>query len=124
MNSSAKPGPYHILVNGDVVVDHHIYRGDCEHPEQGGCTTRIIRQHGGAGQTADLLDTMTKDEPLIVVHNATPKLSDQFQLDPEKHHAYATWTGFLPSKDPKEKKSDTVWRVNETFGFGTVESAK
>lgn len=116
--NATKRNPYRILVAGDVVVDHHIYRGDCKHPNKQGCGTRIIRQQGGAALTATLLTELCKKEPLLKVFDATLPFNDELPVDPSMHHAYATWTTFPPSKNPDEKNDPKVWRVNETFGFG------
>lgn len=122
MSPAKDPKTFHILVHGDVVIDHHIYRGDCEHPRKDGCGTRIVRDQGGAGQTARLLREMCRAEPRLAIHDATPPLSDQLPLSPGVHHAYATWTTYAPSKDPARKGEPKVWRVSETFGFGSVEA--
>ena len=111
---------YHLLVAGDVVIDHHIYRGKSAHPVACGEGTRIIPQVGGAGQTARLLDKLCETQTLIDVHDGTPGRPLELARTPDAYHAFATWAPFSPTKKDKKKKPK-IWRVNETFGFGTVE---
>ncbi len=121
MENETNRKAYNILVVGDVVVDHHIYRDHCKHPTAKGKGTRIIPKRGGAGQTAKLLNRLCEDVPLLDIHDKAPKLAKKTRVAPGAQTSYATWTPF-PQKKTDDEDTPKVWRVNETFGFGVVET--
>jgi len=117
MNRDSDRRKYSILIDGDVVVDHHIYLGCCHHPADGGDGTRILRQDGGAGLTADLLAALCDGEAGLEVCDTRPPDSGEPGMSTNVHQSYATWAP-VPAK-PGTKKPK-VWRVKENIGFGAM----
>jgi hypothetical protein len=118
---------HHVVVVGDVIVDHHIYEGEREKPTTLKCRgLREIRETGGAATLYRLLDAVRRhggktdwEATLGVVE---PKTDDS----PATHHAFATWRPFaLEPKDESGEASDAkkhaakkVWRAHLKLGYG------
>ncbi|NTV03949.1 hypothetical protein HGA89_03395, partial [bacterium] len=110
MSNRGGSRPCHLVVDGDVVVDHNIYVGGRDHPSAPGIGTRIERRSRGAGLTAELLALLCPDESRCVVRDATGAAA---------HHAFATWA-LAPG--PRSGNPE-VWRVAQSLGFGEAETA-
>lgn len=110
MSNRGGSRPCHLVVDGDVVVDHNIYVGGRDHPSAPGIGTRIERRARGAGLTAELLALLCPDESRCVVRDATGAAA---------HHAFATWA-LAPG--PRSGNPE-VWRVAQSLGFGEAETA-
>ncbi|MFZ1036715.1 MAG: RyR domain-containing protein [Smithella sp.] len=109
-----------IAVTGDVIVDHHIYKGRRDAPsvkEVPG--TMVIKSNGGAmllhkilAICADRAKTENKAEYSVHLGLDTDKIS-QLSAD---HHSYAVWNPCL--KD--DKSTNYVWRMTEPMGYGGI----
>ncbi len=106
-----------ILVNGDVVVDHHIYEGErttaSAYSQRG---VKVKRQYGGAAGLSALLQTLLKAAGKDCTVKFALTLPD-LNSEPCGHHALATWKPF--PKDPTNSKSrEKVWRASLLMGYG------
>ncbi len=83
MSETATGKIYTILIDGDVVVDHHIYLGSCDRPTEPGEGTQIISEQGGAGLTASLLAYLcAEEETNLRAYAAKPPLSEDSASSP------------------------------------------
>lgn len=124
MSASDTP-PFSLIVTGDVVIDHHLYKGERETP-----TTdhkpgvREWREPGGAAVLANLLKAVfarAQDASWDIRLGITTPAPDE---NPCAHHAYAFWSPHLKSRDEQDKKPDRqekVWRTELAMGYGHTE---
>jgi hypothetical protein len=115
-----------VLVTGDVVIDHNIYRGNRDRPaslETLGTHRQTSR--GGAKLVFDLLDHVgrlaaktsgvgSNKPPLFSVTLGLEKKS--FGKLPTDRQGYGIWRAFPKSKGAKEK----VWRMSDSLGYGSL----
>ncbi len=97
-----------VLVTGDVVVDHHVYVGECRRPSDadgGKSGTAEAVEFGGAALIERLLDSRADKEP--APWRAVLGLVKQRDLYP---HCYAIWE---PSA-----AGGNVWRATQELGYG------
>lgn len=102
-----------VLIAGDCIIDHHIYKGGIEYPRKKATAGSEIKEEGGG---ACLLHR-------LVQHQCAENKDYQIQFQEVSgfdNHAYAVWKpcrGNHKSED-KCKKSKMVWRVKEMLGYG------
>jgi hypothetical protein len=119
MNASDKR-QLHLVVSGDVIVDHHLYQGERATPTiEHRRGVRDWRELGGAGALCRLMAQLFKvagDESWQVHLGVTGLTLDETPCD---HHAFATWAPF-----PKAHGDDEclIWRVQSLMGYGHPES--
>ena len=114
---------HHLVVVGDIIVDHHIYEGDREKPTTLNRRGVLeVRETGGSATFCKLLNAVQrhsgKSDWEAILGIAEPKMEDI----PATHHAYATWRPFALEPDDKsgaapEKKKE-VWRAHLKLGYG------
>jgi len=124
MSASGSP-PFSVLVTGDVVIDHHLYKGERETPTTDRKPGVLdLPELGGASVLARLLEAVfvkAKDTSCNVRLGITAPPLDE---NPCGHHAYAYWSPYLKSKDERDKKEkdqQKVWRVQLAMGYGHPE---
>ncbi len=107
-----------ILITGDTVIDHHIFKGNIAFSGvASGIGTQIIETKGGASLLHELV---------CRVCEAREHIDVQFHGESDsKNNAFAIW-GPSPSyrKDDPDHKSDSDrkekrWRVTEMLGYGS-----
>ena len=112
-----------ILVTGDVVLDHFLYKGHRLMPdsrEQGGY---LLTRKGGSVLLYEILQRMIdakeddkqEDAPaerINVISELNPDYNDT--CFPSKLTSYSVWA---PHSD-KKKGSEPVWALKEFFGYG------
>jgi hypothetical protein len=89
-----------VLVAGDSLIDHHIYKGNLLFPsntDESGTT--IKSSYGGCFLLGDIINQIFKSDDAIQILNQLPKPSDQ--------HAYAVWGA-----------NNNTWRVSNKLGYG------
>jgi hypothetical protein len=104
-----------ILITGDTIIDHHIYKGNIAYSGiDSGIGTQIIEASGGAALLSELVCHVCNSEEHVQI---------QFQGEYE-NNAYAKWSP-CPSyrKNDPDHKSDSDrkekrWRVTELLGYG------
>jgi hypothetical protein len=141
MSASTSP-KFSLVVTGDVVIDHHLYRGERDTPttdQKPGL--RDFPEQGGAAVLFRLLEQVFHKDAQWSVHlgiDAPP--TDE---KPCGHHAYAFWSPQPKGKGEKDqegekdkqkkekqenekeknKGSDKVWRVQLPMGYGHQDAA-
>ncbi len=114
-----------VLVTGDVVIDHHIYRGDPGAPGyRVAPTTTMRRVAGGAALVFQLLEELglqiagprpTAGQKQQRAFNAVFGLERTKLLEsPEALCAYGVWEPFSDIQGKKAK----VWRLADALGYG------
>ena len=89
-----------ILIAGDSLIDHHIYKGNrLKSNDFENLGTTIISSFGGFFLLLDILTQTFKSENNIEILSQLSKPDDQ--------HAYAVWGNF-----------DNTWRVKDKMGYG------
>ncbi|MBN2000491.1 AAA family ATPase [candidate division KSB1 bacterium] len=110
-----------VLVTGDVIIDHHLYRGhrhQSDSEKQKGTFER--RTKGGAVLMFNLLANAFKS------YNKSATKADQVEIDlgwenpflanlPPHLHRYGVW-----EPAPDEEKKHFVWRLTKTLGYGEL----
>jgi len=106
-----------VVVAGDAIIDHHIYRGDREIPASVGRRGTLTRQTpGGAALLFDLLAKVSRRaassrndfSPVLGLKREKLKnLSSDLQ-------GYGIWQPFPTDRSCKEE----VWRLAEALGYG------
>ncbi|MCC6796991.1 MAG: AAA family ATPase [Candidatus Hydrogenedentes bacterium] len=104
-----------ILVTGDFVIDHHIYEGLRFHFRDNVRGVHGVKQWGGAGLVAGILEKLPIIGAEVVCESAMPSDSDHEKYD--AHRAYALWRRF-PRSGSTEKQ---YWRCKDVMGFGRLE---
>ncbi len=133
---------FSIIVTGDVVIDHHLYKGERDTPtteQKSGL--RDFAEQGGAAVLTRLLGQIFDKDIEWNVHLGidTPPIDEK----PCGHHAYAFWSpqpkgkGEEDKEEEKEKQkkekqgkekekskeTDKVWRVQLPMGYGHQDAA-
>ncbi|HEV7401362.1 MAG TPA: hypothetical protein VGO11_00480 [Chthoniobacteraceae bacterium] len=102
-----------IFVTGDWVVDHHIYMGDLEQPEESdGLPTSIRVDWGGCYQVVEILDRLSSGIALPIADR---------QRDAARHF-FALWKPYPEGKaeadqTPSSSRDRKFWRLHERLGF-------
>jgi len=107
-----------ILITGDTIIDHHVFKGKIDYPGGGsGIGTQIIEAKGGASLLRELVCHVCSSEESIQV---------QFQGDSEsENNAYAIWSPCSsyrnndPDHNSKSDRKEKRWRVTELLGYGS-----
>ena len=78
-----------ILISGDSIVDHHIYKGNQDYPSSsnnGG--TQVVSTQGGASLLSDLIRSIAphKNHAEVFLQNNVPQLLNLFHL--KKHNFF------------------------------------
>ncbi|HBG18337.1 MAG TPA: hypothetical protein DDY32_03430 [Desulfobulbaceae bacterium] len=111
-----------ILVDGDVIVDHHIFQGLRPFPNS---TEKLGSQistcMGGASLLFELCRGLCQDEHNIDTQAPFGLLNKNYreiENIPSHRRAYAVWS---PCKKNAKSKDDDpkVWRVTQMFGYGS-----
>jgi hypothetical protein len=120
-----------ILVSGDVIIDHHIYKGERDAPHIKNVPgTKVIKSKGGAILLYNILrniadhtkklnskaKTRNKETSLIEYTVQLGLKEISYHSLSADHNAYAVWTPCLKVKDSKDKRR--VWRMTESMGYG------
>jgi hypothetical protein len=118
---------HHVVVVGDIVVDHHLYEGNRDKPTMlNRRGSREVRETGGAATLCRLLNAISRHggktdwEATLGVQE--PKVDDS----PAAHHAFAIWRQFsLQAADNaraagavKKESEEKVWRTYLKLGYG------
>jgi len=119
--SASEKRQFHLVVTGDVVVDHHIYageRGTAASDHKRG--VRDVRELGGAAilreTLARAIESTADTSWNIRLGVETPSLDEK----PCAHHAYAVWKPVPRTRGDERNK---VWRTQLVMGYGDAESA-
>lgn len=117
--------PVKILIDGDFISEHHIFKGARPFPDSDNkqLGSRIIKQNGGAHLLVQLSerlcqtrkkDTKSRDFEILSENG------DQRRVMPEHGHAYALWKPCLKTTRKEDTAAKTeVWRVTEMLGYGS-----
>lgn len=130
---SAAATEKNVLVSGDVIVDHHLYKGSRPTPDAPQrLGTRVCRRKGGAWLLYRMLETIAKadsstqgqpaaDDAASAAAQPPPGSPVAFGLDtaafgslPSHLHGYAIWQP-CPAADGSKQN---VWRMTEPLGYG------
>lgn len=109
-----------VLVTGDVIADHNIYKGWRNVPDSKALQgTMIIDSPGGARLLHDVVVAVSQ----VAGKKKQAEYDVQFGLDtygacPTKLHSYAVWAPCRVEGGSKEM----VWRLVEPMGYGSVEA--
>ncbi len=114
--SSSRPR-YNIVVSGDVIVDHHIYRGtrgQIRNTDIAG--VRDVREIGGAAALHRLIEAVLPGEDWAATCAVTqPDLATiPREGSPAPAYSMAIWT---PKQQAAGSKID-VWRADPLLGYG------
>ena len=120
---SSPPAPRHLVVAGDILIDHHLYAGERASPatrDRRG--VREIKEHGGAELLKRSLDALfaadTKrsggDSPGWAAHLGVepPALS----AAPTGYDGYAVWEPYALTRHGAD--AARVWRAGRLMGYG------
>jgi len=116
---------HHVVVAGDIIVDHHIYEGEREKPtilnHRG---LREVRETGGAAVLYRLLNAIStltgKANWEAKLGVEEPNIND----NPTAHHAFAVWRPFplhpvdKTGADIAGETREKVWRTHLKMGYG------
>lgn len=125
MKGSAKDKAL-VLVTGDVITDHHIYKGERDAPRAKDVFgTMVTETHGGAKLLHEIIskvaeatnNDLPEDEAGYAVQFGL-KIDTNLKL-PSDHNSYALWSPCAKEKDSKK----LVWRMTEPMGYGSKTSS-
>jgi hypothetical protein len=120
-----------ILVSGDVIIDHHIYKGERDAPHIKNVPgTKVIKSKGGAILLYNILRniadhtkninskaTTQKKEASLVEYTVQLGLKENaYRSLSAEHNSYAVWNPCPKEKDSKDESR--VWRMTESMGYG------
>lgn len=109
----------HILITGDLIIDHNIYLGSRLTPASNGSKgTTILESYGGAGLLYCLVNELMKTKAFQVQFGfEIPDIKKINQINLEKsHHSYSVWTPCPKAKASKDK----IWRMTQPLGYGDL----
>jgi hypothetical protein len=123
-----------IFVTGDIVIDHHIYKGGRLHPSNRNAYDTIIKSvPGGACLLTSLLEHVFSEECLkyeskrckgtgAVEQEEGANVEFLSLVDTRSalaiEHAYAIWKPYPLLANKKYEKESYVWRIEEFLGYG------
>jgi hypothetical protein len=117
---------HHILVSGDIIVDHHIYDGERDKPTASRHRgVREVVQIGGAAGLLRLLQAVLKQARDANWTAALGARGPRIQSKSSAHHAFGVWRPFpldhddsMPVNDENRKSQQLVWRTHLKLGYG------
>ncbi len=102
-----------ILITGDSITDHHIYKGGIEYPrKEAQVGTCIKEEGGGASLLYQLVNRQCEKENQYAIHLQ--------KVTGFNNHAYAVWKPCRGNhqKDDACDRTGKIWRVTERLGYG------